>query len=222
MKRTTRNDAVIFLSALLMTAYGVGVSYSTPKSSNKAMTSFSIAGAAGTIDEKTITVDLTNLPLFTRMDALMATFKTDGKAVRVGSKAQVSGKTANDFTKPVIYTVTAVDGSTGTYTVRVLVSKIVSISGYSDTLIVGSDGSLWGTGRNGDGQLAIGNTNSVSLPKQILANGVAAVSAGYYHSLILKTDGSLWATGYNKSGQLGNGTTTGTSTPEQVIADGVA
>ena len=222
MKRNTRKVSFIFLTVLLMTAYGVGVLYSAPKSSEKAITSFSISGVAGNIDEKTITLDLTNMPLFSRVDALVASFTTNGKAVRVGSKSQVSGKTANDFTKPVPYTVTAADGSMESYTVRVLVSKIISVSGYSDTLMVGSDGSLWATGRNGDGQLGNGTTTSLSVPKEILANGIAAVSAGYYHSLILKTDGSLWATGYNKSGQLGNGSTTGVSTPVQVFADGVA
>ena len=96
--------------------------YSASNSStSKAITSFAIAGAPGVIDDKTITVDLTSLPLFSRIDALVASFKTNGKAVRVGSKVQVSGKTANDFTKPVLYTVTAADGSTGDYTVRVLV-----------------------------------------------------------------------------------------------------
>ena len=219
MGRNTKNNPVIFLTVLLMTAFGVGVLYSAPKpssSSNKAITSFSIAGAAGIIDEKSITADLTNLPLFTRIDALAASFKTDGKAVRVGSKDQVSGKTANDYTKPVLYTVTAADGSTGNYTVRVLVAKIVSISAYADTLIVGSDGSLWGTGRNGDGQLGNGTTTSLSVPKQILADNVAAVSAGYYHTLILKTDGSLWATGYNNNGELGNGSGSGVLTPVKI------
>ena len=46
----------------------------------------------------------------------------------------MSGKTANDFTKPVDYVVIAADGSTANYRVRALVSKIVSISGYADTL----------------------------------------------------------------------------------------
>ena len=206
------NQQVIFLTVLLLVA-GAGVLYSASNSSNsKAITSFAIPGAPGVIDDKTITVDLTGLPLFSRIDALVASFKTNGKSVRVGSKNQVSDKTANDFTKPVLYTVTAADGSTGDYTVRVLVGKIVSISGYSGTLVVGSDGSLWATGRNGDGQLGDGSTTNASVPKQILAKGVAAVSAGYYHTLIVKTDGSLWATGYNKLGQLGNGGTASVST----------
>lgn len=149
MRANTGNNAVIFLIVLLMTAVGVGVLHSAPNplSGNKAITAFTIAGAIGTIDEKTITVDLTSLPLFTRIDALVATFRTNGKAVRVGSKNQVSGKTANDFIKPVLYTVTAADGSTGDFAVRVLVGKVAAISGYSDTMIVGSDGSLFCFGK---------------------------------------------------------------------------
>jgi len=112
-------------------------------------------------------VDLTSLSLFTRVDALVATFKTDGKAVLVGSKAQVSGKTANDFTKPLLYTVTEADGSKETYTVRVLTSRIASISGYADTLIVGSDGSLWAWGDNFYGDLGLGNTSNRDTPTEV-------------------------------------------------------
>ena len=174
MRRSVRKNGVIFLTALSMVMFGADALYSAtnPSTSTKAFTSFSIAGASGVIDEKSITVDLTSLPLFSRVDALVASFKTNGKAVKVGSKDQVSGTTANDFTKPLIYSVTAADGSTASFTVRVLVAKIVAISGYADTLIVGSDGSLWATGRNGDGQLGNGGTTSVSTPKQILPSGV--------------------------------------------------
>jgi len=196
MKRSGVRISVFVLTVLLAAAFGGGTLAAAPKNL-KEMTAFTIAGIPGTIEDTTISVDLTTLPLFTRVDALVATFKTNGKAVRVGSRNQVNGKTPNDFTKPVVYTVAAADGSTATYTVRVLLGNIVSISGYADTLMVGSDGSLWGTGRNGDGQLGIGNTSSVSVPKQILPNGVAAVAAGYYDTLIVLTDGSLWATGYS-------------------------
>jgi alpha-tubulin suppressor-like RCC1 family protein len=95
-----------------------------------------------------------------------------------------------------VYTVTAAGRSTADYTVRALVSKIVAISGYADTLIVGSDGSLWGMGLgyNGFGQLGTGATTDVLGPVEIFANGVAAVSGGLVHSVILKTDHSLSAT----------------------------
>ena len=208
-------------AALLPAAFGGGALFAASRS-DKALTSFTVAGVTGDIRDTTITVDMTALPLFSRIDGLAASFKTSGKSVKVGAKVQLSGKTANNFTKPVVYTVTAADGSTQSYTVRVLVSKITSISGYGGTMIVGSDGSLWATGRNSAGQLGMGHTDSVYVPKQVLANGVAFASLGYYHSLILKTDGSLWASGYNKLGQLGNGGTTNASAPVQIFADGVA
>ncbi len=221
MRRTIAGRAVMFLTVLVMAAFSTGALYAAP-SSSKAITSFSIAGTAGTIEETAITVDLTSLSLFGRVDGLVATFKTNGKAVRVGSKDQVSGKTPNDFTKPLTYKVMAADGSSATYTVRVLVSKITSVSGYADTMAVGSDGSLWATGYNKLGQLGNGTTTSVSAPVQILADGVASVSAGVNFSLIVKTDGSLWVTGYNSSGQLGTGTAANVSTPVQIIDSGVA
>lgn len=62
------------------------------------------------------------------MTALVATFETTGVSVKVGNTVQVSGKTANDFSTPVIYTVSAADGSTVTYVVKVSVTAI-SVSG---------------------------------------------------------------------------------------------
>lgn len=52
----------------------------------------------------------------------MATFTTTGQSVSVASAPQTSGTTANDFTKPVSYVVTAEDATTATYTVTVSVA----------------------------------------------------------------------------------------------------
>ncbi|MDD4516678.1 CotH kinase family protein [Massilibacteroides sp.] len=49
--------------------------------------------------------------------AFVATFTYSGKSVKVGDVEQVSGVTKNDFSKPVVYTVTATDGTTVNYTV---------------------------------------------------------------------------------------------------------
>jgi hypothetical protein len=62
------------------------------------------------------------VPTGTRIAALVATFSTTGTNVTVGGAAQASGATANDFTHPVIYRVTAADGSTRDYTVTVTVA----------------------------------------------------------------------------------------------------
>ncbi len=53
---------------------------------------------------------------------MVATFTTTGTAVKIGSVVQVSGVTVNNFTKPVIYTVYAADGTSQNYTVTVNVS----------------------------------------------------------------------------------------------------
>ena len=54
----------------------------------------------------------------------MASFTTTGASVRVGATTQVSGTTANNFTTPVTYTVTAADASTQDYVVTVTVAAL--------------------------------------------------------------------------------------------------
>ncbi|MDA8100562.1 MAG: hypothetical protein M0042_13175 [Nitrospiraceae bacterium] len=84
----------------------------------KSLTSFSIQGIPGSIYEsaKIITVPV---PYGTDVTAMVASFTTTGKTVNVGVVEQISGTTQNDFTSPVVYTITAVDGSTAQYTVIV-------------------------------------------------------------------------------------------------------
>ncbi len=102
---------------------GGGGGGGTPPSSAKAITAFSFvnATATGTIDETAKTIVVT-VPYGTSVTALIATFTTTGASVKVGSTAQVSGATSNDFTNPVAYVVTAEDGSTATYTVTVTIA----------------------------------------------------------------------------------------------------
>jgi glycopeptide antibiotics resistance protein len=90
--------------------------------SAKAITAFSFQGLSpaviGTINETAHTIALT-VPFGTNVTALVATFTTTGTAVRIGATPQVSGTTANNFTSPVSYTVTAGDASTQAYLVTV-------------------------------------------------------------------------------------------------------
>ena len=58
----------------------------------KAITAFSLAGAAGTVDEAAKTIAVT-LPSGTGVTALLATFTTTGASVKVGAVAQTSGTT---------------------------------------------------------------------------------------------------------------------------------
>ena len=108
---------------------GVGV---VPTMTAKAITAYSLAGVAGTINEpaKTISVEL---PSGTNVTALVATFTTTGTGVKVGTTVQTSGATANNFTSPVAYIVTAGDATTATYTVTVTtaLASAKAITAYS-------------------------------------------------------------------------------------------
>jgi alpha-tubulin suppressor-like RCC1 family protein len=84
-------------------------------------------------------------------------------------------------------------------------------------MFIVSDGSLWGMGYNGDGELGLGPTNYIEIPAMVVSNGVVAVSLGERHSAFLMSDGSLWMAGDNEYGQLGDGTTNSRLTFEKVI-----
>jgi len=106
---------------------------------DKAVTSFSVAGSTGTVDESAKTIAVT-MPNGTNVTAQTATFTTSGSGVKVGTVVQSSGTTANNFTGPVIYTVTAADGTTATYTVTVTVAPISAkaITAYSLAGVAGT------------------------------------------------------------------------------------
>lgn len=89
-------------------------------SAAKVITAFALNGFNGMINEaaKTITVVM---PPGTSLTSLVATFTTTGASVKVGAVVQASGQTPNDFTGPVVYTVTAADASTQDYIVTVTI-----------------------------------------------------------------------------------------------------
>ena len=88
----------------------------------KAITAFSFDGLTphvdGLITEAAHAIALT-VPSGTSVSALVASFTTSGASVTVAGAPQVSGVTANNFTSPVTYTVTATDASTQAYLVTV-------------------------------------------------------------------------------------------------------
>ncbi len=95
-------------------------------------------------------------------------------------------------------------------------------TGYSHGLFVKSYGSVWGVGRNGNGQLGNGNGGSPTLPQEIFSMGVKSVSAHLMQTLVVRIDGSLWALGGNRSGQLGDGTLEDRSEPVEILSSGVS
>jgi hypothetical protein len=84
------------------------------RSTAKAITGFTLSGVNGTIDETNHTIAVT-VPYGTDVSSLTPT-------VTVSDKATVSPTTAQNFTSPVVYTVTAENESTQTYTVTVTIA----------------------------------------------------------------------------------------------------
>lgn len=83
-----------------------------------------------------------------------------------------------------------------------------------------ADGSLWGWGGNGSGQLAQpARTNHVTPVRIGTATNWTQISAGMGHVLGLKEDGSLWAWGQNDRGQVGDGTQSNAFVVTQIGAD---
>ena len=93
--------------------------------------------------------------------------------------------------------------------------------GYDHTIILKNDGTLWGTGYNGYGELGLGDSNNKTTFTQITTNtdNIKQIYCGWGHTLILKNDGTLWGTGYNKDGRLGLGDSTNRSTFTQVTTN---
>jgi alpha-tubulin suppressor-like RCC1 family protein len=107
-----------------------------------------------------------------------------------------------------------------------LTNVIAVAAGAYHALALKSDGTVWAWGYNGDGQLGVGNTSSIT-PVQVRGQGgtgyltgVVAIAAGTYHTVALKNDGTVWAWGGNDYGQLGDNTTTPHNTPVQVKGAG--
>jgi alpha-tubulin suppressor-like RCC1 family protein len=95
--------------------------------------------------------------------------------------------------------------------------------GFYNTIVMMTNGTIWGTGNNSNGQLGIasGNitTTNLTLVKMDTSTGVIGsrtptqITAGGASSYVLMTDNTIWGTGNNTLGQLGiaSGNTTSTT-----------
>ena len=90
--------------------------------------------------------------------------------------------------------------------------------GSSYTLILKNNGTLWGCGYNGYGQLGLGDTKDRTTFTQI-TNDVKLVYGGYNHIIILKNDCTLYGCGNNQYGQLGLGDNTNRTTLTQITTN---
>jgi len=91
--------------------YTINFTVAAPNTEANILT-FTVAGVDATIDAVNHTITA-NVPYSTDITNLVATFTLSaGATAKVGGVVQESGVTANDFTNPVVYTVTAEDGTT--------------------------------------------------------------------------------------------------------------
>ena len=86
---------------------------------------------------------------------------------------------------------------------------------------VAEDGSIWGWGENGNGQLGNGTRKNVMQPvrtcESLDGTHVTFVRGGKTFTLFLMDDGTVWGCGHNADGQLGQGEKTADITePEKV------
>lgn len=80
--------------------------------------------------------------------------------------------------------------------------------GFHFSVGVKEDGTLWGWGRNGSGQIGLGGAWSTTSPTQIGTDTdwVMAASSSS-NTIAIKENGTLWACGFNQNGELGIGNT---------------
>ena len=114
------------------------VRFSFKSADNTALATAKLGDITGVIDEskKTIVfsiilpVGVAKATVVAALKSLKASFEVSDKAtVKVGSTDQKSGKTANDFGKAVVYTVTAEDGTTQEYTVTIAIKNLATSGG---------------------------------------------------------------------------------------------
>ena len=92
------------------------------------------------------------------------------------------------------------------------------------TLAIKTDGTLWGWGQNGVGNLGLNNTTSpICTPVTTFVGGTnwkQVACGGEHQSAAIKTDGTLWLWGRNSSLQLGTNDAINRSTPVTTLAGG--
>jgi alpha-tubulin suppressor-like RCC1 family protein len=97
------------------------------------------------------------------------------------------------------------DGNTASY-----------VSAGEDHVLVLKDDTLYGVGRNGDGQLGKDSSLNTFIKFVPIVSNVRNVASGRDHVTFVKNDNTLWGMGDNYEGQLGDGTRVERYSPVQI------
>jgi alpha-tubulin suppressor-like RCC1 family protein len=133
---------------------------------------------------------------------------SNGQTIVVQAPASGAFSTTTSAT----LTIGGATGHSATFHVRTrrdpVTARVVpqTAAGDSHTLVLASDGTVFATGYNGNGQLGNGTTLGLSFLRPV--SGVAGatdIAAGAFHSLALRGDETVAAWGSNSTGQLGHG-----------------
>lgn len=211
---------------------------STTLTSTRAITNFFFTNPAaiGVIDEAAKTIAIT-VPFNTDVTNLTTTFTTTGASIKVNGVIQISNTTTNDFTNPVIYTVTAANGLIATYTVTVTTAPQTTFTlTYSDNngnTKSYPNGSYYTAGAT---VTVLSNTDySLSFTKPYCRNCIVAgwntaadlsgtsypINAGAKSTFIINTDTTLYAEWVKVGTIYGGGTVidinTARSNPKNIL-----
>lgn len=212
--RFSKWHPILFSLILLFSCYGCSsddktnstcdiLSFSFLAANNKVL----MEDVNGTIEGNKITLET---PETVSVRSLIANFKINGQTVRVNNQLQESGKTANDFSAPVTYTVVAEDSTTKDYIVTVInPDKYISYFAFEKSknpaLLSNAIGVITGSGTKKVIVISVPkSTNRKALiptftakAGKVTVNGVTQVSGetandftGYVEYLVTATNGS--------------------------------
>jgi len=136
------------------------------------------------------------------------------------------GAGAGNGNQPTLTEITLIKETLNGQEVSISSKTPVAVScGQNYTVVLMSNGELYGCGYNTYGQLGLdaGAGSQPSLTKMIEIAGKipVAVSCGASHTLVLMSDGEIYGCGYNKNKQLGLGASTANQ-PTLTLIPGIA
>lgn len=95
----------------------------------------------------------------------------------------------------------------------------INTGGAFHTVAIRTNGTAWGWGYGGRGQLGTNSTTTTSSPVSVVGGFTdwVQISAGRYFTVAIRANGTAWGWGFNSVGALGDGTSTGRSSPVSVV-----